>query len=209
MRAVVAAFNQEKTLVGAFSVITNLRMELFQALLNTRAAVPDTSTNLSWADRSQKGFILQWADHAATKCAAQTLTSEISRQTLVSRSPQKHLELITIKWLVKNVSVPPKLFSNPPLCWDTFDITPHCPWWCSSCWCWCAWLNDSSPSKSHVTAPALEWNLHGLPSISASQYSGVPELRELKCWYNIVFCASCLWRLQNDININKKDQLKM
>ena len=29
---VVAAFNKEKALVGAFSVITNLRMELFQAL---------------------------------------------------------------------------------------------------------------------------------------------------------------------------------
>ena len=28
MKAVVAAFNQEKALVGAFSVITNLRMEL-------------------------------------------------------------------------------------------------------------------------------------------------------------------------------------
>ena len=34
MKAVVAAFNQEKALVGAFSVITNLRMELFQALTN-------------------------------------------------------------------------------------------------------------------------------------------------------------------------------
>ena len=33
VKAVVAAFNQEKVLVGAFSVITNLRMELFQALL--------------------------------------------------------------------------------------------------------------------------------------------------------------------------------
>ena len=33
MKAVVAAFNQEKALVGAFSVITNLRMELFQALI--------------------------------------------------------------------------------------------------------------------------------------------------------------------------------
>ena len=32
MKAVVAAFNQEKALVGAVSVITNLRMELFQAL---------------------------------------------------------------------------------------------------------------------------------------------------------------------------------
>ena len=33
VKAVVAAFNQEKALVGAFSVITNLRMELFQALI--------------------------------------------------------------------------------------------------------------------------------------------------------------------------------
>ena len=35
VKAVVAAFNQEKALVGAFSVITNLRMELFQALMPT------------------------------------------------------------------------------------------------------------------------------------------------------------------------------
>ena len=35
MKAVVAAFNQEKALVGAFSVITNLRMELFRALPTT------------------------------------------------------------------------------------------------------------------------------------------------------------------------------
>ena len=34
MKAVVAAFNQEKALVGAFSVITNLRTELFQALVD-------------------------------------------------------------------------------------------------------------------------------------------------------------------------------
>ena len=35
MKGVVAAFNQEKGLVEAFSVITNLRMELFEALLRT------------------------------------------------------------------------------------------------------------------------------------------------------------------------------
>ena len=35
MKAVVAPFNQEKALVGAFSVITNLRMELFEALVET------------------------------------------------------------------------------------------------------------------------------------------------------------------------------
>ena len=34
MKVVVAAFNQEKALVGAFSVITNLRMELLEALVH-------------------------------------------------------------------------------------------------------------------------------------------------------------------------------
>ena len=35
----VAAFNQENALVGAFSLITNLRMELFEALALLLAAV--------------------------------------------------------------------------------------------------------------------------------------------------------------------------
>ena len=35
MKAVVAAFNQEKALVGVFSVISNLRMDLFEALTDT------------------------------------------------------------------------------------------------------------------------------------------------------------------------------
>ena len=34
VKAVVAAFNQEKALVGAFSVTTNLRMDLFEALVD-------------------------------------------------------------------------------------------------------------------------------------------------------------------------------
>ena len=37
MKAVVA-FNQEKALVGVFSVITNLRMELFEALVDNGPA---------------------------------------------------------------------------------------------------------------------------------------------------------------------------
>ena len=37
MKAVVAAFNQEKALAGAFSVITDLPMELFEALSGTPA----------------------------------------------------------------------------------------------------------------------------------------------------------------------------
>ena len=38
MKAAVAAFNQEKALVGAFSVITNPRIELFEALPGPRRA---------------------------------------------------------------------------------------------------------------------------------------------------------------------------
>ena len=34
MKALVGAINQEKALVGAFSVITNLWMKLFEALLD-------------------------------------------------------------------------------------------------------------------------------------------------------------------------------
>ena len=49
MKAVVAAFNQEKALVGAFSVITNLRMDLFEALLGALLIVnrprPDLYTH--------------------------------------------------------------------------------------------------------------------------------------------------------------------
>ena len=43
MKAVVAAFNQEKALVWAFSVITNLRMELFEALVVTTRGVQGDS----------------------------------------------------------------------------------------------------------------------------------------------------------------------
>ena len=37
VKELVAAFNQEKALVGAFSMITNLRMELFEALVLTQS----------------------------------------------------------------------------------------------------------------------------------------------------------------------------
>ena len=42
VKAVVAAFNQEKALVGAFSVITNLRMQLFESLLRTVVLLQST-----------------------------------------------------------------------------------------------------------------------------------------------------------------------
>ena len=46
MKAVVAAFNQKKALVGAFSVITNLPMEHFEALvLAVSGCQPDKCLN--------------------------------------------------------------------------------------------------------------------------------------------------------------------
>ena len=46
VKAVIAAFNQEKALVGAFSVITNLWMELFQALIATLPTNLSSSTHV-------------------------------------------------------------------------------------------------------------------------------------------------------------------
>ena len=45
VKAAVAAFNQEKALVGAFSVITNLRMELFEALVSSVARYLETMSH--------------------------------------------------------------------------------------------------------------------------------------------------------------------
>ena len=50
MKAVVAVFNQEKALVGAFSVITNLRMEFFEAIVCTKVRVLQDHGELETAD---------------------------------------------------------------------------------------------------------------------------------------------------------------
>ena len=62
MKAVVAAFNQEKALVGAFSVITNFRMELFQALTVTVRVTVTVSGAGTEADCAKAG---QTSDAAA------------------------------------------------------------------------------------------------------------------------------------------------
>ena len=61
MKAVVGAFNQEKALVGAFSVITNLHMELFEALIHTHKLgmyglpVPPDNLKLGGTSHFQSG----------------------------------------------------------------------------------------------------------------------------------------------------------
>ena len=57
MKAVVAAFNQEKALVGAFSVITNLRMELFQALVVTLLAALGSEKSINKAEKIKETVI--------------------------------------------------------------------------------------------------------------------------------------------------------
>ena len=58
MKAVVAAFNQEKALVGAFSVITSLRMELFEALLPSLPSLWLSSSSLTDASTTRVDDIL-------------------------------------------------------------------------------------------------------------------------------------------------------
>ena len=57
MKAVVAAFNQEKALVGAFSVITNLRMELFEALVVTLLAALGSEKSINKAEKIKETVI--------------------------------------------------------------------------------------------------------------------------------------------------------
>ena len=53
MKAVVAAFNQEKALVGAFSVITNLRMVLLEALMRILLDEEGLGWEQAWAITTQ------------------------------------------------------------------------------------------------------------------------------------------------------------
>ena len=58
MKAVVAAFNQEKALVGAFSVITNLRMQFgwnFEALSTQQPHLELAAVELDTLDRVRDG----------------------------------------------------------------------------------------------------------------------------------------------------------
>ena len=58
MKAVVAAFNQDKALVGAFSVITNLRMELFEALITIDTWPNIDISKLARTSENKKGKLL-------------------------------------------------------------------------------------------------------------------------------------------------------
>ena len=83
MKAVVATFNQEKALVGAFSVITNLRMELFEALISSQRflyPVGDDVTILQGCSASSEGVDLQLTGrNPVTVCATRGLDHAATR----------------------------------------------------------------------------------------------------------------------------------
>ena len=60
MKAVVATFNQEKALLGAFSVITNLRMKLFEALVRTVSASNPRPLQKPELNAKEMRMILNW-----------------------------------------------------------------------------------------------------------------------------------------------------
>ena len=62
MKAVVAAFNQEKSLVGDFSVITNLRMELFEALVWGEGGDCDNKITILLGQLGALQFNYKWAE---------------------------------------------------------------------------------------------------------------------------------------------------
>ena len=72
MKALVGAFNQENALVGAFSVITNLRMELFEALVNSVHSVA--------ADRAAGGW---WSPGSVTLETQTRLIISAATQTRI------------------------------------------------------------------------------------------------------------------------------
>ena len=76
MKAVVAAFNQEKALVGAFSVITNLRMELVLLLPCQGVTTPRRATGTSRAAPSA-------APPATTSAAGCRWTSVASARSVL------------------------------------------------------------------------------------------------------------------------------
>ena len=83
MKAVVAAFNQEKALVGAFSVITNLRMQLFEALVQEWLADLETRHGEMvgcWAggDRVEAlKIIIQCLKSLSDSCAVQFYPAKV------------------------------------------------------------------------------------------------------------------------------------
>ena len=106
MKAVVAAFNQEKALVGAFSVITNLRMELFEALHSTAACGYEywSCTRVIWGEKFITADILPGQDcpprtwQTVTRCAKLSPPTIDDWVTSNNSSALKGLYFLPVWW---------------------------------------------------------------------------------------------------------------
>ena len=106
MKAVVAAFNQEKALVGTFSVIKNLRMELFKALDFIFSIQTDTSKQSSQTTGQRK------SEHVL-RLAARIRSNETSSSIYIPEFRFWH-EAGTINTFLLHFSIFIRYFSAGP-----------------------------------------------------------------------------------------------
>ena len=90
MKAVVAAFNQEKALVGAFSVITNLRMELFEAIVLAHGQVGEGVGDAGPRQPHHLRHRVVQVQHVGTRPLRHPLVQQSRRRMILQR-----LELTT------------------------------------------------------------------------------------------------------------------
>ena len=88
MKAVEAAFNQEKALVGAFSVITNLWMELFEALLPTPTPCCHVTSSVYHQSYTDYSLVNQYW-HWGHEMAAHSITHRNNQTYWQTMSPQE------------------------------------------------------------------------------------------------------------------------
>ena len=93
VKAVVATFNQEKALVGAFSVITNLRMELFQALVTAQA-------------QAQAGMrCIMYEDILYALCECECARSPAASPRATTLNERRLITALSMELLLLNVDV--------------------------------------------------------------------------------------------------------
>ena len=117
MKAVVAAFNQEKALVGAFSVITNLRMDLFEALLCQCASVPHPpeAVGAVCLHRALAGLTSTWNMASSPSGHNCQLSTETQRCTMLHKATGEHFNRPGHKISDMIMTIIEKVHSNDPM----------------------------------------------------------------------------------------------
>ena len=125
VKAVVAAFNQEKALVGAFSVIRNLRMELFEALLQAAVRALLDLGVLMWA--ALTCYALFSRQEIADGFFARDILAQVSNhlQICVISTYLYHIYTIYI-----STSLPRSSPRSASRAWASWAAAPSscCPW---------------------------------------------------------------------------------